>query len=100
MHKPFAFRFGSGSTALDQASDILYRERAASQLPIPSKPVRVFHTHGLQVVGVPEELLQRLSPAAIVQASQTPLVASVHFESEHCFYLLRIHNRIHMAMPG
>ncbi|GAB3493915.1 hypothetical protein GCM10027399_14350 [Curvibacter fontanus] len=99
MHKPFAFHFGSASTPLDAVTDIHYRERAAAQLPIPSKPVKVFHTHGLQVVGVPDELLRILGAPTIRKANQSPLVVSAHFETEACFYLLRIHSRIHMALP-
>lgn len=44
MHKPFAFHFGSASKPVNEMTDIHSREYAAAQLPIPSRPVKVFHT--------------------------------------------------------
>ena len=96
---PFGFRFGNSGTALDEMADIHFREQAVSGIEIPSQPVRVFHTHGLQVIGVPSELQSILGQPTLVRANQIPMVPSAHFAVESGFYLLRIHNRVHMALP-
>lgn len=43
MHKAFAFHFGSASKPVNEMTDIHYRECAVAQLPIPSKPGKVFY---------------------------------------------------------
>jgi hypothetical protein len=100
MPAQFDFKFGNASTALGDIAEIHYREHAAPHTHKQAKPVKVFYTHGLQVVGVPDELIRILGPQSIRKANGTRLITSAHFETPDAFYLLRIETVAHMALPG
>lgn len=99
MKYHFDFKFGHPSHPLDDYGDIRYRENSVPLTRRQGKPVKVFYTHGLQVVGVPQELVQILGARAIRQANGTRFVTSSHFETADAFYLLRIETLAHMALP-
>lgn len=89
----FDFKFTNASTPFGDIGELEYRERWAPVTRKQGKPVRLFYTHGMQVVGVPEELIRILGPDAIRS------ITSAHFETEYAFYLLRIENLARMALP-
>ena len=96
----FNFKFGHPSTAFGEIHDISYRERMARVTRTQGKAVKLFYTHGLQVVGVPQELLRILGPNAIGKANGIRTISSAHFETPQGFYLLRIENLTRMALPS
>ncbi|MDO8767369.1 MAG: hypothetical protein Q7K57_01410 [Burkholderiaceae bacterium] len=99
MAQDFGFKFGGKSTAFGDIADIHYRENAAPISRRQGKPVKVFYTHGLQVVGIPDELVAILGPQAIRRANGTKVTLAAHFETADAFYLLRIESVAHMALP-
>ena len=100
MPAQFDFKFGNASTAFGDIADFQFREHAAPHSRTQAKPVKLFYTHGLQVVGVPDELIRILGAQSIRKANGTRLITSAHFETAHAFYLLRIETVAHMALPG
>ena len=95
----FDFKFTNASTPFGDIGELEYRERWAPVTRKQGKPVRLFYTHGMQVVGVSEELIRILGPEAIRKANGIRSITSAHFETEYAFYLLRIENLARMALP-
>jgi hypothetical protein len=99
MTHDFGFKFGARSTSFGDIADFEFRENDAPIKRVQGKPVKVFYTHGLQVVGIPEELLALLGARAIRKANGIKTVVAAHFETADAFYLLRIETVAHMALP-
>lgn len=100
MAHDFGFKFGGRSTSFGDIADFQFREQEAPVTRRQGKPVKVFYTHGLQVVGIPEELIGILGAQAIRKANGVKTVVAAHFETADAFYLLRIETVAHMALPG
>lgn len=123
MKPHFAFKFANSSTALKNIHTVRYQEgqsgkhkRCANQ---QGKPIHAFFTQGMQVVGVPQELIQIVGRTAIAslnggvnfgdvgkpiddslaKGNGNRLITSVHMETDDAIYLMRIENQIYMAMP-
>lgn len=94
------FRYAGGSTKLADLPDLTYRSHGQSNRKPGQKEVKVFYTHGLQVLGIPPELVQALGAAAIQKADGVKTLVSAHFETEDTIYLLRIESLTKVALPG
>jgi hypothetical protein len=127
MHTPFAFKFANSSTALKDIHDVRYRNTFAGHAEglrqtkglRQGKPIHAFFTQGMQIVGVPPELIAVVGRPAIASLNgginfsdvgkgthrtchrdkSSRLITSVHMETLDAIYLLRIENQIYMAMP-
>lgn len=127
MHTPFAFKFANSSTALKDIHEVRYRNTFADRAegfaqargPRQGKPIHAFFTQGMQIVGVPPELIAVLGRTAIATLNgginfadvgkgmsrschrdkSNRLITSVHMETLDAIYLMRIENQIYMAMP-
>ena len=93
------FRYAGGSTKLADLPDLTYRSPAQSSRKPGHKEVKVFYTHGLQVVGMPPELVQALGADAIRKADGVKTLVSAHFETADTIYLLRIESLTKVALP-
>ena len=93
------FRFGSGSVGLDGVQEIYYDVRQGPTDQDYGKPVQVFHTRGLQIIGIPHELVRILGPHALRRGNGIQTMVSAHYETEQGFYLLRIHSSARLAFP-
>ena len=115
MKPQFAFKFAQSSTALKDIHEVRFQ----------GKPLHAFHTQGMQIVGVPPELIALVGRQTIASlnggvnfgdvgkapkffAGADPvaqvdprhrLITSVHLELADAIYLLRIENQVYMAMP-
>ena len=99
MRTQFNFKFGNASANFTDINEIDYREQEVPILRTQGKPVKLFYTHGMQVIGVPDELISILGAQAIRRANGAKLITSAHFETANAFYLLRIEALAHMAFP-
>ena len=125
MKPQFAFKFAQSSTALKDIHEVRFQGRHAQVLQRQGKPLHAFHTQGMQIVGVPEELIALVGRQTIASlnggvnfgdvgkapkffAGADPgvnvdprhrLITSVHLELPDAIYLLRIENQVYMAMP-
>ena len=117
MTKPFTFRFGNTSIALSDIDDVFFESANARPSQRQGKPIQAFFTQGMQIIGVPPELIRLLGRNAIASlnasvdfsdgegdtdtgdAKGTRLITSAHIETKDAIYLLRIENQIYMAMP-
>lgn len=99
MEKFQGFQFHHASTELGQVEDIRFRGGSYDRTPEYGKPVQVFHTKGLQIIGVPPELTRILRPEDIHKANRVVATFSAHFETAQRFYLLRVQSTCLMAMP-
>ena len=117
MTKPFTFRFGNSSTALSDIDDVHFESARASTRQRQGKPIHAFFTQGMQIIGVPQELIRLLGRDAIASLNATVdfsdveedsatlgskgtrLITSAHIETRDAIYLMRIENQIYMAMP-
>lgn len=93
------FRFGSGSVGLDGVQEIYYEAANAPSVQDFGKPVQIFHTRGIQIIGIPKELVRILGPQTLRRGNGIQSMVSAHYETEHGFYLLRIHSTARMALP-
>ncbi len=130
MKPHFAFKFANSSTALKDIHDVRFQHDPAQPGPQASqpvgqrqgKPIHAFFTQGMQIVGVPPELVAILGRHAIASLNGgvnfgdvgkpaggakgancgdkgARLITSVHIETAQAIYLLRIENQVYMAMP-
>lgn len=117
MTEPFIFRFGNSSTALNDIDDVYFDSIHAHPWQRQGKPIHAFFTQGMQIIGVPPEVIRLLGRDAIdsLNASvdfsevdgsprtegskDTRLITSAHIETLDAIYLMRIENQIYMAMP-
>lgn len=127
MHTPFAFKFANSSTALKDIHEVRYRNAFAGRPEglrqamglRQGKPIHAFFTQGMQIVGVPPELIAVVGRPAIASLNgginfadvgkgmnrschrdkSSRLITSVHMETLDAIYLMRIENQIYMAMP-
>lgn len=93
------FQFHSASHGLGFIDDIHFEGGSYDRTHEYGKPVQVFHTKGLQVIGVPPQLQEILRNEDILRANAVTTSISCHFETEKCFYLLRVESACHMALP-
>ena len=84
------FRFGSGSVGLDGVQEIYYDVGQGPAVQDYGKPVQIFHTRGLQIIGIPH---------ALRRGNGIQTMVSAHYETEQGFYLLRIHSSARLAFP-
>lgn len=122
MKPQFAFKFANSSTAISDIRNVRFRDQQARRGTgyglRQGKPIHAYFTYGMQVVGVPHELLRKIGPAHIASVNaginfedvsktasgttardSSRLITSVHMETPEAIYLLRIDNQIYMAMP-
>lgn len=123
MKPHFAFKFANSSTALKDIHSVRYQEGLSGQpkhfAHQQGKPIHAFFTQGMQVIGVPKELIQIVGRTAIASLNGgvnfgdvgkpidssaakdkgNRLITSVHMETADAIYLMRIENQIYMAMP-
>ncbi len=130
MKPHFAFKFANSSTALKDIHDVRFQHDPAQGGQKPGervgprqgKPLHAFFTQGMQIVGVPPELVAILGRQAIASLNggvnfgdvgkpvegnkdansgdkDARLITSVHIETAQAIYLLRIENQVYMAMP-
>ncbi len=130
MKPHFAFKFANSSTGLKDIHDVRFQDdptQPGSQCgqrvgPRQGKPIHAFFTQGMQIVGVPSELVAILGRQAIASLNGgvnfgdvgkpvgsskdtnsgdkgARLITSVHIETPRAIYLLRIENQVYMAMP-
>lgn len=95
----YTFKFGPHSVCLDDMKGFAFNEEINGHVHPKGKPVRVFHTSGMQIIGIPQELLRVMDQSAIERAGQLKTVLTAHFETPDAVYLLRIDNFTYMAMP-
>ncbi len=138
MKPHFFFKFANSSTALKDIHDVRFQHDTAKSAqntgkeagqkagqrvgPRQGKPLHAFFTQGMQIVGVPPELVAILGRQAIASLNggvnfgdvgkpsgstagtnggdkDARLITSVHIETPQAIYLLRIENQVYMAMP-
>jgi hypothetical protein len=117
MTTPFTFRFGSSSTSLSDIHEVRFKSGRARPSRRQGKPIHAFFTQGMQIIGVPPELIRLLGRSAIaslnggvnfgdvekasgtVNPKGTRLITSAHIETKDAIYLMRIENQVYMAMP-
>lgn len=135
MKPHFAFKFANSSTALKDIHDVRFQHDPAQRGsqgekpigPRQGKPIHAFFTQGMQIVGVPPELVDILGRQAVATMNGgvnfgdvgkpvrtangtngidgggadkgARLITSVHIETPQAIYLLRIENQVYMAMP-
>nr|WP_295777765.1 hypothetical protein [Rhodoferax sp.] len=132
MKPHFAFKFANSSTALKDIHGVRFQHNPAHPGPQggqgvgprQGKPIHAFFTQGMQIVGVPPELVAILGCQAIASLNGgvnfgdvgkpvgstknansadkdkgARLITSVHIETAQAIYLLRIENQVYMAMP-
>ena len=120
MKHHFTFSFGNASTALKDIHQVRFSARQPEVRPRQGKPLQAFFTQGMQIVGVPQQLIDIVGRPAIASLNagvnfgdvgqpgtagtraidQGPrLITSVHLETPDAIYLLRIDNQVYMAMP-
>jgi len=58
MKPSFAFKFANSSTALKDIHAVRFQARHPQVGKHQGKPIHAFHTQGMQIVGVPKELIQ------------------------------------------
>lgn len=93
------FQFHKASLGLADIQDIRFTWRSRDCIREYGKPVQIFQTKGMQVIGVPPELLDILRPEDIRKANGVTTAVSAHFETEKGFYLLRVEAVCHLALP-
>lgn len=95
MLDSYLFKFGASSLELGSHASFQYwQEQAADPT---CNVVRAFHTQGLQVIGMPQELVQVLGKPHLCRASQVKFVTAAHFETDLGLYLLLVHNQVQLA---
>lgn len=125
MKPQFAFKFAQSSTALKDIHEVRFQGKHPEVQQRQGKPLHAFHTQGMQIVGVPPELIALVGPhtfaslnggvnfgevgktpkffagsdAGLVADPRHRLITSVHLELPEAIYLLRIENQVYMAMP-
>ena len=125
MKPQFAFKFAHSSTALKDIHDVRFQGKHPQVSQRQGKPLLAFHTQGMQIVGVPPELIALVGPQTFASLNggvnfgdvgKAPkffaqgcspghvdprhcLITSVHLELPEAIYLLRIENQVYMAMP-
>jgi hypothetical protein len=65
MTTPFTFRFGSSSTLLSEIHEVRFKSGRARASQRQGKPIHAFFTQGMQIIGVPPELIRLLGRSAI-----------------------------------
>jgi len=95
MLDSYLFKFGANSLELGSHTSFQYWQEQAAEPTC--KVVRAFHTQGLQVIGMPRELVRVLGKAHLSRASQVKFVTAAHFETELGLYLLLVHNQVQLA---
>ncbi len=129
MKPQFAFKFANSSTALKDIHDVRFQAQHPQVCQRQGKPLHAFYTQGMQIVGVPQELIALVGRQTIASLNggvnfgdvgnpatnsmgtdratdrgrdtdpRTRLITSVHMETQDAIYLLRIENQVYMAMP-
>ncbi|OYU44717.1 MAG: hypothetical protein CFE44_11415 [Burkholderiales bacterium PBB4] len=125
MKPQFAFKFAQSSTALKDIHEVRFQGQRPHVLQRQGKPLHAFHTQGMQIVGVPPELVALVGAQTFsalnggvnfADVGKTPkffsseeskvqtdprhrLITSVHLELPEAIYLLRIENQVYMALP-
>ena len=84
MLDSYLFKFGANSLELGSHTSFQYWQEQAAEPTC--KVVRAFHTQGLQVIGMPRELVRVLGKAHLSRASQVKFVTAAHFETELGLY--------------
>jgi hypothetical protein len=65
MKPSFAFKFANSSTALRDIHEVRFQSRHPQVGLRQGKPIHAFHTQGMQIVGVPGELIARVGRETI-----------------------------------
>lgn len=116
MKPSFEFKFANSSTALRDIHEVRFESSHPRVGPRQGKPIQAFYTQGMQIVGVPGELVRLVGRQTIARLNggvnfgevgqpvgatdrRTRLITSVHMETPQGIYLLRIENQVYMAMP-
>jgi hypothetical protein len=119
MRPHFAFKFANSSTALKDIHEVRFQAQHSQAGARQGKPIHAFFTQGMQIVGVPPELIHVVGVQAIASLNggvnfgdvgksvdcgsdknkTSRLITSVHMETPDAIYLLRIENQVYMAMP-
>ncbi len=120
MKHHFTFSFGRTSTALKDIHEVRFSAHQPQVRQRQGKPLQAFFTQGMQIVGVPQQLIDIVGRPAIASLNGgvnfgdvgqpvsagsrdmdkgTRLITSVHLETPDAIYLLRIDNQVYMAMP-
>ena len=126
MQPQFAFKFANSSTRLRDIPEVRLAPGQGETCQRQGKPIQAFYTQGMQIVGVPSELIALVGRDTIASLNgginfadvgkprsansreaeqgtstdpRTRLITSVHLETPQAIYLLRIHNQVYMAMP-
>jgi hypothetical protein len=117
MKPHLAFKFANSSTALKDIHEVRFQAQHTQVGVRQGKPIHAFFTQGMQIVGVPPELIHVVGAQAIASLNggvnfrdvgkpvdgdknkSSRLITSVHMETADAIYLLRIENQVYMAMP-
>ena len=95
MRDTYRYQFGTTSLALGSKTGFSYWEQQGIE---PwSKPVQAIHTHGLQVIGVPRDLVKVLGRPWLEKARPGSVLLTAHFETEAAIYQLRVDTRVQLA---
>jgi len=94
-----SFAFHNSSVDLSRVPDIRFAGESQEATAEYGKPVRIFQTQGLQVIGLPPELTRILSPQVLRHAEGVQSSVTCHFETEQGFYLLRTQMVCHLSWP-
>jgi hypothetical protein len=95
----FEFRLHYPSTSAEAPEDLRFAEWVVPIHQREGKPVKVWHTQGLNLIGVPSGLIQCLGVSRIKKASVFPSLHSTHIETNEGFYMLRIHSTSRLVFP-
>jgi hypothetical protein len=95
----FEFRLHHPSVCAEAPEDLRYAEWKSPLHQREGKPVRVWHTQGLNLIGVPKGLIQCLGAPRIKKVGVFPSLHSTHIETESGFYMLRIHCTSRLVFP-
>jgi hypothetical protein len=95
----FDFRLHHPSVCAEAAEDLRYAESASPVQRKYGKPVLVWHTHGSNLIGVPQGLVDTLGSARMKKAQVFKSIHSMHIETENAFYLLRINSTSRLVLP-
>ena len=95
----YEFRLHHPSTAIDAQEELRYAEWMSPLHQREGKPVRVWHTQGLNLIGLPQGLINVLGTMQIKQAAVFPSLHSAHIETERALYMLRIHSTSRLVFP-
>jgi hypothetical protein len=92
----YRFQFGHCSLELGSKTGFSYLEQ--QEIDPWSKPVHAIRTHGMQVIGVPEEVVHALGRHWLQKAKPASVLLGAHFETEQAIYQLHVNTRVQLAL--